>query len=906
MKRHRSRLIAHLLSVAPVVPIALSLACGAKEVRPLVGTDDGRQAVAERKARAVEMPVTGHLVASIGERAIGPFVSRRPGAAGVVVWVSGIEGTGRRLHVVSIGPNGAPRGGDTILANVSIDTSMLTVKPIHGSAPGFLVTWTALTERGKSLWSLAVSDDGSPRGKPVELTRTNDDLVWVDVVPTEHGALCLWAEETQRGDANIVAASIDTDGKVRGTAIRVARGVIGWHVLGLPGGVGLSVVDGGATAATSAAAEPKGKRVESRTPGEARGGGSLAFHRLDADGHAVAPPVFVTTKPIVSGDVEVVRDGARFVFAWTDRTSTEPSVSLATLDDKNAVEAPRKIADARGGAALLSLASGPSGAAVLFEAPVRRKGESRNVHLARVGADLQLERRPLTFEVASRGGPELAATATGFALLGTMRDCEPETRACLNASEIATLLRTDAKSTVVQRETFSFQTDPASFGWGLGCEGDACLALAASSDSVGTPTRIRTAAVRPRTNAAQAAPVSEPPAKQGPRIADISAIAAGETVVDIATTRFGAASLVATLSAKAVDSDERSRRRGKGIAEDARTGAVTLATRIVDDRGVVSSPVILSTRALHVGGVAIASAEKPEDGGAIAWVARENGEPQVHVTRLDKRGRRTNDVQLTTTKGDAANVTLTWVGGGWIVAWVDGRSGNGEVYATKVALDLSRVAREERITNAPGDASDLVALANGDDVWLSWSDPRESPRDGIGDIFVSAVRTRDAKRSFDEQKLLSTAGHSRSPRLAKGADAMHVAWIEEAPPGAETPSSSGFGAFWATLDPNGKPKSRPTRVPLAGEGAATSVAIEAEPDVHLVVARSTPEALSLDAVDLSAAPPAVGSLLSLDGPSTLDVALVFDGGDLYFNDDGPRPADRRARRARISWAKAPR
>src|SRR5690606_27887059 len=96
---------------------------------------------------------------------------------------------------------------------------------------------------------------------------------------------------------------------------------------------------------------------------------------------------------------------------------------------------------------------------------------------------------------------------------------------------------------------------------------------------------------------------------------------------------------------------------------------------------------------------------KPSGGGAVAWVARENGDPEVHVTRIDAKGKRTNDVQLTTVKGTATDVSIVWAGDGWIVAWVDGRRGNGEVYATKVDLGLRRIAREERITKAEGDAS---------------------------------------------------------------------------------------------------------------------------------------------------------------------------------------------------------
>src|SRR5262249_1189332 len=78
----------------------------------------------------------------------------------------------------------------------------------------------------------------------------------------------------------------------------------------------------------------------------------------------------------------------------------------------------------------------------------------------------------------------------------------------------------------------------------------------------------------------------------------------------------------------------------------------------------------------------------------------------VHVTRVDKRGKRMNEIQLTTVKGEASDVAIAWAGGGWVIVWVDGRDGNGEVYATKVGVDLSRIARGERITRAPGDATD--------------------------------------------------------------------------------------------------------------------------------------------------------------------------------------------------------
>src|SRR5690606_23161780 len=134
----------------------------------------------------------------------------------------------------------------------------------------------------------------------------------------------------------------------------------------------------------------------------------------------------------------------------------------------------------------------------------------------------------------------------------------------------------------------------------------------------------------PRVNAAPVAKKSPIPV-DGPRVADVTAVLSGESVTDLAVAKIGNATLVATLTQKPDSAGN------------------VLATRMVDANGVVSPPHVISTRALQIGGVSVAAADKPEEGAAIAWVARENGDPEVHVTRLDKRGRRTNDVQLTTT-----------------------------------------------------------------------------------------------------------------------------------------------------------------------------------------------------------------------------------------------------------------
>jgi hypothetical protein len=855
-----------------VLLVLVLAACGGSAPKPLVGGDP------TTPVKPIVPPaaqgVVGHMLGSIPDRTIGPFLARIPGQGGVVAWVTPAEGSARRIIAVPITAVGEPRGAPKTIANVGVDTTMLVVRPTRGAVPGVAVAWTVLTDRGEALYAVVVGDDGVPRGKAVELARTSDDVVWVDIVATDVGCAVLWAEETRGADANVLAASLDADGKVRGVPARVARGVAGWHAMSLPTGVGVSTI-----------VTPKGAK-----------GGALSFLRLDADGHPTGAPVPVVSAPLVSGDVEVVRAAGRLVFAWTDRTTEDPSIVMAALGDDGKLEPPHKAVEARGGAALLGLAAGPAGTAMLWEAPVRRTGEIRRVYTARVGASLGIEGRPSSLEVVGRAAPELVPTDAGFAILAPLRDCDVGSPRCPDAAIVPTLVRTDAQVVPVQREPFGFGTDPASMAWGMTCERDVCLALAASGAS---PARVRAAEVRSRVNVQAPASATAVVNADAPKVTEVSAIATGESVSDIAATKLGDTTLLATLATKAEALGTKSRAFG----EDARNAPMTLSTRTIDAAGVVSAASVITTRALAVGGVAVAPAEKAEDGAAVAWVARDNGDPEVHVTKLDKKGKKVNDLQLTTIKGDASDVAIAWAGNGWVVAWVDGRDGNGEVYATRVGTDLSR-GNGVRITNAPGDASDLVALARGDRVWLAWADPRESPKDGMADIYVAAVRTKDAQRDVDEQRLLATAAHSRTPQLTAAADGgVHVAWIEEAPLGVESPDSSGYGAMWATVGANGK-AGKPLKLPLGGDAAATSVALEASAGgaLRAVIARSMTDAIAIDGVDLKASEPHAFPLLTLDGPPSLDVALVLEGGILYFNDDGPAPADKRARRARIAWA----
>jgi hypothetical protein len=270
-------------------------------------------------------------------------------------------------------------------------------------------------------------------------------------------------------------------------------------------------------------------------------------------------------------------------------------------------------------------------------------------------------------------------------------------------------------------------------------------------------------------------------------------------------------------------------------------------------------------------------------------------------------------------KGEASDVSITSVDDGYVVAWVDTRDGNGEVYAAKLRSDLSTVSWA-RITNAPGDATDTALVRAGANVILAWADPRESPHDGFADIYAIALAPKDAKPLGREGRVLSTAAHSRSPVLAKTAQGAALAWIEEAPAGSA--SEEAKGAMFALLDEKAHSVRDPIKLRLRDAGTVTAITLDADPQsrlLHAIAARTAQDDLWLDAARIPLDPsemrrPASGGsadggsvesypLFPLDGPSSLDVALTLRGDELIFSDDGPDASDARVRRGAVIWKK---
>ncbi len=877
----RSKVLA-LVGGLGVVLVAMA-GCHGKGRMPAVGMT---QSEAPRPAPKPSVPssVRGAVLAAVGDRAVGPYLARREGSAMAGYLAFDDDGV-RRLSVVPLTPSGELKSGSRALLPTPFDSTDLTIAATGGPGSGYALAFTALTERGKGLWALGVTEDGSLRGSATEVTRSANDIVWTELVTTPKGALILWAEQTTEGDAVVLAASLDPEGKLRGVPVRVVRGVVGWQVVPTEAGAQLAVV--------AACGAPKAG--EKPPP-------AISLLTLDAEGR-VERALPVVAVAAVTGSIELSREQSRTTVAWTESAGTEPEILTVTLDDVRGALPARRLEEGRDGASLVGLVSGPAGTVVAWERPVPEVRNQRRIYLSRLGDTKG--RKPLRLELPARTNLELTSTPTGFAVLAQLRPCSLEStrlpEGCENEAFIPTLVRMDASLAPLQVDALRFGIEGAAHAWGLGCsESNQCLMLSASPE---TPSRIRAALVSPRiASEAHGAPQA-PESREASRLADTTTVVVGEAVAHLAAAHLGDRTLLATLSSD-VDTP------GRG------TRGANLHVRLLDERGSPlpqddgtaatkgKDPTLLTTRALSVGGIAIAAAGRPEDGAAIAWVARENGDPEVHVTRLDARGRRTNDVQLTSARGDASDVALAWLGNAWMVAWVDGRHGNGEVYATKISPDLQRVVREERITNAQGDASGVRLLAQKDTVFLAWADSREAPREGFADIYVTTLRAHDAKRATDEVRLLPSVAHSRSPEMVLLADGVTVAWIEQAPEGAQSRQSSAYRAMIARVDGRGRPFGVPVALPMAGVGIPTALSLEATPTgLRGAIARVHADRVALDAFSGAWGSLAAFPLGEASTPPSSDIALLLDGGVLSWGEDGPSPADRRLRSGRVVWSR---
>src|SRR5689334_21429096 len=148
----------------------------------------------------------------------------------------------------------------------------------------------------------------------------------------------------------------------------------------------------------------------------------------------------------------------------------------------------------------------------------------------------------------------------------------------------------------------------------------------------------------------------------------------------------------------------------------------------------------LSLRAHSLGGIALSTSGAGTDVLA-AWTGLDAGQPQVFLTLVGPDGARRSQRMLTRKSGDASDVATAAIPNGWLVAWVDERDKDPELYATRVDGKLARIGNEQRLTKAPGPATQVTIAPVGDAAIVAWADARDPQQPGEADIFVTRIAT---------------------------------------------------------------------------------------------------------------------------------------------------------------------
>lgn len=860
-------------SIGTALLLALAYGCGGSQTPVQDASRVDPQGSKPKKADDALRYLPAHPLVEAREGTFGPYVGRSKERS-LAVWAAPTE-RGHRWMSLLLDGSGAPTGPVRDAGAAPDLPPRVVVRPL---ADGFAATFTYRADLSSIVAVLAFSATGEPKGEPVILTQSADPLLYADVVSLDGGAVLVYA--AQKGNtAELMAIPIAEDGRPRGSGGLLASDALAWQPVSL-----------GEIAALAFVSESKAKGPD----------GQVALVRFDDKGRLVGERSLVSESATAFPDLDATRLGEDVMLSWTDRRDLDARVYVATADRAGQVlTAPRPVTLPRGDQALMGLVGGNEGtetALVAWEELAQETSgaelpaHARVLRLGLLGKEGILRPRTATLALAGdeHGAPEFSATNDGWAATTLAPACaRPE--ACPSSPLVPTAIRFDRDLGVVASEPlFTDAFGPAALAWGLSCEGSRCTVLAAGESS---PAQVFAMELSPRkTGWIPAAKLDR--ASMGPRAIAWETLLAGEKLADVDSLKLAGGSLVGWVTHVPEDFPDPSSKTSPKTA-------ATVGVRALDERGEAKSePTVISVRGTSVGGIALAADSSRSGEACLAWVGHDAGQTQVFATRLGEDGKKLGQQMITRAKGGVADVAMTPVKDGWIVAWVDWRDGNGEVYATKIDRSLKRTVPERRITKAQGDASFVQVATQGDEVWLAWADARDEGE--ASNPYTIRLAAKDLQPRGEEIRIAASPHRSRALRLTNLGEDMVLGFIEERTDAASDHANA--SAKLVRLDARGAPLGMPVTLPL--EAPPTSLALDCDEGQcrGLLSLGGQSGELRLDAFtwDGGGATRPAKRLLQLLGSSSGGLAPTLAGDSAFFVGDDFR-GDGRLWRMRMVW-----
>ena len=815
--------------------------------------------------------VSSTPIARVPAGTFGPYLGMRENG-GLAVWASMLEDT-RYWYARPLSGSGETNGEVVLLGEAPSELGLVTVRPLR---EGFALLSSHKTSDGEVVTLSLLSNTGVLLAGPTSLGRNGKSILWVEAVPNAHGLTVLWAA-SGTGRAEIWSVEVTPKAELSGQARVLARDVGAWQAVPFAKGIALAVTHVG--------------------KGNTHGPIELSL----LSGADVSAPLVINDQISADLDLDMASLGERLVLAWSDHRGGENRVFTAAVDASGKLVVPAGPATPPlGEQAVLRViapAAGGTRGYLAWEGLDAQSPSYRSFQVAEFQANGRVSSPRGLFEYWKMDGsmPEIAATAEGVAVLTLAPVCERDAQ-CTKASPIAPeFIEFDASFAIRSTEPLwpARASEPSSLAWNLTCPKNVCFALTAQN-GVPSPVTLTRLEHISSTYRAPAQRVELPPP---PRIIGDEALAETAPLSQIALTETSAGTLLGWLT----DFDPTTpwvklkKATADGRFEPLRARLDLQAFAAGAPFAALSAAENLSLRAHSLGGIALSSSPGQKDTLA-AWAGLDGGQPQVFLTLLDKAGKKLAQRMLTHKTGDLSDVALAAAGADFLVAWVDERSGDPELYATKVNHALNRIAPEQRITQAPGSATDLSLVATKSGAIAVWADARESEEAGSADIYATALRGSDASRTAIELALQKTRTHSFAPiARAYGSGAL-VAWLETASERAEgEPAHVNF----AVLDETGKIAGAVQSVNLGG-GTPVTVGLDCTPQVcHAVVsvdASARGELYSIAFRDGKVVNP-VRIRSSNNAPSS--VAPLVHGNEVFISEVQQGRA--RLRRLQLEW-----
>lgn len=661
--------------------------------------------------------------------------------------------------------------------------------------------------------ALEIDREGVLRSGPLPLGESPAQILWLDAVPTARGGLVAWAE--RMGDyADLYVVPTGPLG-AEGAPRRVARRAAAWQLKAF-----------GRSAALASIETQEERRVVVRFVGD--------------DGAPSAPELVMRQSSEIASEIDLAVTRERAIVAWTERTKSGRRVLLGQVErDGTQAHEPWPLTPPRGSQTLLELVAAREGAEVYaaWEEAGLRPRAGGNVLLARVGAPGEpLSRPAANLFVDGYDGtlPAFAARSGGVLAVTRGMPCRVDAPECEGPEDAILAVELDAR--LVPRGTRPVVSGsalrPAELLWDVACT-DACWGLAATSvEGSGGEGSTEVSLVRLEADAQWEAPVE---------VFDDEALPALERrtvlgpVLDLAGLEgwFGAEGPVLTwlsyfdpttpwvVPPKPAPDGKRAPVRALLRAQSYRSTPGGEDSTLVSDE-------TLSYRAHSLGGLAVAPG--PGDEKLVVWSALDNHEPQVFATLVDGRGKRLRQRMITRTPGEVLDVAAVRLDKGWLLAWIDGRGDDLEVYTTRLDEKLESAGPEVPLTSGAVLPTGVQLLAKGQEVFVTWSGARASDETPQGDIFLAILSGRDGSVLSPPRRVAATEQHSHSPQLAARESGLWLGWLEGDPDLGGVPAGT---LVTLALGENGGSRGVPVRTSL--EGNPTGLALTCAPECRAAV-----------------------------------------------------------------------